>query len=134
MRASFRSRVLNAAPLLALAAMLVASAPAAAPTSRRTYIAFAKQNESAMNTMMTGMAVKPTGDVDMDFVSMMIPHHRGGIDMARAVLRYGHNRKLAVIARGIVAQQTREIVMMREAVGGREPVPASGDSRKMMMH
>ena len=39
--------------------------------------------------MMADMAIKPTGDVDRDFVAMMVPHHQGAIDMAQAVLRYG---------------------------------------------
>lgn len=31
---------------------------------------------------MGDMAVKPTGDVDADFVAMMVPHHQGAIYMA----------------------------------------------------
>ena len=36
-----------------------------------------------MKKMMGDMAVRPTGDVDADFVAMMVPHHQGAIDMAR---------------------------------------------------
>ena len=30
-----------------------------------------------MNKMMADMTIKPTGDVDRDFVEMMVPHHQG---------------------------------------------------------
>src|SRR6476661_1394493 len=43
----------------------------------------------SMTKMMADMGIQPTGDVDHDFVEMMVPHHQGAIDMAIAVLRYG---------------------------------------------
>jgi hypothetical protein len=71
--------------------------------------------------MMDGMSVKPTGDVDRDFVAMMVPHHQGAIDMAQAELRYGHNEQLRRIAQEIVVEQQQEIVAMRVALG--QPLP-----------
>jgi uncharacterized protein (DUF305 family) len=41
----------------------------------------------AMHHDMMGM--KTTGDADKDFVTMMIPHHQGAIDMAKVELQYG---------------------------------------------
>ena len=38
--------------------------------------------------MMCGMSVKPSGNVDEDFVAMMVPHHQDAIDMAKAELSY----------------------------------------------
>ena len=52
---------------------------------------FLAENDAAMKKIMADMTIKPTGDVDRDFVAMMVPHHQGAIDMAKAVLRYGHN-------------------------------------------
>ena len=49
--------------------------------------------DAAMSKMMNRMAVKPSGDVDVDFVAMMVPHHQGAIDMAEMELRYGRNRR-----------------------------------------
>ena len=69
------------------------------------------------------MAVKPTGDVDRDFVAMMIPHHQGAIDMAQADLRYGQNEQLRRIAQEIIVTQQQEIAAMRLALG--EPLPPS---------
>jgi uncharacterized protein (DUF305 family) len=44
---------------------------------------FLAENDAAMDKMMKGMTLKPSGDVDRDFVGMMVPHHQGAIDMAQ---------------------------------------------------
>ena len=72
---------------------------------------------------MTDMAVKSTGDVDHDFVAMMVPHHQGAIDMAQAELQYGQNPQLKTIAQEIIVDQMQEIALMRLAL--REPLPPS---------
>ncbi len=82
---------------------------------------FFSENEAAMAKMMADMNVKPTGDVDRDFVTMMIPHHQGAIDMARAFLRYGHNEQLRRLAQEIIVTQQQEIATMRLAIG--DPLP-----------
>ena len=78
---------------------------------------FLTENDNAMQTMIANMTVKPTGDVDRDFVAMMTPHHQGAIDMAQAELQYGHNPLLARVAQGIVVEQLQEIAAMRLAIG-----------------
>jgi uncharacterized protein (DUF305 family) len=78
---------------------------------------FLSENEATMNRMMAGMTVKPTGDVDREFVVMMVAHHRGATDMAQAGLRYGRNEQIRRLAKRIVVAQQREIVAMRLAVG-----------------
>jgi uncharacterized protein (DUF305 family) len=78
--------------------------------------AFLSENRVAMNKMMADMTIKPSGDVDRDFVEMMVPHHQGAVDMAQAELKYGHNEQLRRLAREIVANQQQEIVVMRNAV------------------
>jgi hypothetical protein len=87
---------------------------------------FLSENDAAMNKMMADMTVKPTGDVDRDFVAMMVPHHQGAVDMAKAELRYGHNEQLRRLAQKIVVTQQQEISVMRLALGNR--LPASGAS------
>jgi uncharacterized protein (DUF305 family) len=86
-------------------------------------VAFLEENDAAMKKMMNDMAVKPTGDVDVDFVAMMVPHHQGAIDMALAVLRYGRNAQIRRLAQEIIVTQQQEIAAMRLAVG--EPLPPS---------
>ena len=93
---------------------------AATPTGDGNEQAFISENDAAMNKMMADMTVKPSGDVNRDFVHMMIPHHRGAIDMAKALLLHGDNEALRRIAQEIVITQQQEIVAMRLAIG--EPV------------
>jgi len=66
--------------------------------------------------MMAVMSVEPSGDVDTDFVAMMVPHHQGAIDMALAQLRYGRNEQLRRIAQEIIVTQKQEIAAMRLAI------------------
>ena len=72
------------------------------------------------------MTVKPSGNVDADFTAMMIPHHQGAVEMAKAELHYGHNKKLRRIARNIIAGQTQQIGMMKAALG--PPLPQAASS------
>jgi hypothetical protein len=85
---------------------------------------FMVENDAAMRKMMNDMEVKPTGDVDADFVAMMIPHHQGAIDMALAVLRHGRNLQIRRLAQEIIVTQQQEIVVMRFAVS-RPLLPSS---------
>ena len=78
--------------------------------------AFLSRNAAAMRKMMAGMTIKPSGDIDRDFVAMMVPHHQGAVDMAKTELEYGHNARLRRLARQIVATQQREITVMQNAV------------------
>jgi uncharacterized protein (DUF305 family) len=94
-----------------------------APAAEAPYLA---ENISAMTKMMIDMGIKPSGDVDTDFVAMMVPHHHGAIEMAQAELRYGRNEPLRRMAQGIIVTQLQEITAMRLSLG--EPLPASEPS------
>nr|WP_211368839.1 DUF305 domain-containing protein [Sphingomonas carotinifaciens] len=97
---------------------LLTGAAAASPAD-----GYASIVSAAMDRMMAGMMVKPSGDVDRDFVAMMLPHHQGAIDMAVAELRYGHNEQLKRIAQEIIIDQQQEIAAMKLAIG--QPLPPS---------
>src|SRR6266478_1123059 len=90
---------------------------------------FLSENDAAMNKMMADMTVKPTGDVDRDFVAMMVPHHQGAVDMAKAELKYGHNEQLRRLAQEIVVTQQQEITVMRHAVGDELPPPVASPAK-----
>jgi hypothetical protein len=103
--------------------LAVPASRAATPAGDGDEHAFLKENDVAMSKMMADMSVKPSGDVNRDFVEMMIPHHQGAIDMAKALLVHGDNEALRRIAQEIVITQQQEIVAMRLAIG--EPVQPS---------
>jgi len=75
------------------------------------------ENVSAMTKMMIDMGIRPSGDVDADFVAMMVPHHQGAIEMAQAELRYGRNEPLRRMAQEIIVTQLQEIAAMRLSLG-----------------
>jgi uncharacterized protein (DUF305 family) len=54
---------------------------------------------------------------------MMIPHHKGAIDMALLQLKYGRSEKLRRLAQSIIVEQGQEIAYMRSLL---DP-PAEGD-------
>jgi hypothetical protein len=105
-------------------AVAVPAAPAG-PAASSGEAAYLAENDAAMTKMMNDMAVKPTGDVDRDFVAMMAPHHQGAIDMAVAVLRYGRNEKIRRLAQEIIVTQQEEIAAMRLALDQPLPPPIS---------
>ena len=76
--------------------------------------AFAAANDKMMREMMVTL----TGDSDRDFVTMMIPHHQGAIDMAKIVLQYGKDPEIRQLAEAIVAAQESEIAEMKAWLAG----------------
>ena len=69
--------------------------------------------DGMMMDMMSGLAGK-TGDAfDQAFLSEMIVHHQGAVDMARAVLTSSKRPELIKLANDIIAAQTKEIGMMQ---------------------
>lgn len=74
--------------------------------------------EESMNVMHKGMdkAVK-NNDPDHDFVTMMIPHHQGAVDMAKSLLQYGKDEKLSRLAKEIITEQQNEIKIMQSWLG-----------------
>jgi hypothetical protein len=68
----------------------------------------------AMSIMHRGMhTAEYTGDADHDFVTMMIPHHQGAIDMAKALLLYGKDPQMRRLAQEIITDQQSEIQLMQ---------------------
>jgi uncharacterized protein (DUF305 family) len=94
-----------------LAMVFVSAATSIAGTPNET--AFLAENDAAMKKMMANMQIKPSGDVDQDFATLMIPHHQGAIDMAKAELQFGHDPVLRRLAQGIIVEQQQEIDLMR---------------------
>ncbi len=69
---------------------------------------------TGMKQMDRDMAAAPmNGNVDHDFAAMMIPHHQGAIDMAKAELSYGKNPVMRRLAQEILVDQQSEIDAMQ---------------------
>lgn len=105
---------------VAVAALVVAATAVARPlphgAARPDEAPFIADIDAAMDTMMDGMAIQPSGDVDRDFVAMMAAHHQGAIDMAQAELRHGQNEHLRRLAQEIIVTQRQEMATMRLAL------------------
>jgi len=72
--------------------------------------AFAKANAD----MHAGMDIEYSGNVEVDFVKGMIPHHQGAVAMAKILLENGKDPELRKLAEDIVAAQEKEIAFMNE--------------------
>jgi uncharacterized protein (DUF305 family) len=70
--------------------------------------------EAAMKKMHKDMAIKYTGNADVDFVRGMIPHHQGAIDMAKVVIAHGKDPEIRKLAEGVVTAQEAEIKQMQD--------------------
>jgi uncharacterized protein (DUF305 family) len=66
-----------------------------------------------MDGMMAGLQGK-TGDAfDKEFLSEMIVHHQGAVEMAKAVLATSKRPELIKLANNIISAQNKEIGMMQ---------------------
>lgn len=99
---------------------------------------FVKEMNAGMEKMMRDMhAHGYTGNPDIDFLAMMIPHHEGAVEMARLVLIYGSDPLTRRLAEEIIAGQQTEIEAMRQrlailrsrGVNSSEEYPALGGTR-----
>ncbi len=76
---------------------------------------FASAMRAGMQRMMRDMhAAATSGNPDIDFLAMMIPHHEGAVEMARLALVHGRDPATRRLAEDIIAGQTVEIAGMRE--------------------
>lgn len=76
------------------------------------------RGELGVPAHMTGMdmdagMLRSADPFDRAFLEMMIPHHQGAIEMARAELDRGEDPELQALARTIITEQEREIRAMR---------------------
>jgi YVTN family beta-propeller protein len=94
------------------------SAPHGEAAFDRTMMVSMAQMDQAM------LAAPMTGDPDHDFSAMMIPHHQGAIDMAKALLLHGKDPTLRRLAEEIIVTQRQEIDVMRLRLAALQAGPA----------
>jgi uncharacterized protein (DUF305 family) len=70
----------------------------------------------AMTSMNAAMSVPTTGNPDIDFAAMMIPHHQGAVEMAKVELQYGTDSRLRRLAQEIIVTQQSEVALMQLAL------------------
>ena len=69
---------------------------------------------ASMDKMHMAMgAVKRSGDSDVDFVRLMLPHHQAAIDMAKTQLLHGKDPQMRRLAQEIITDQQLEIELMQ---------------------
>ena len=85
----------------------------------------------SMERMHAAMAsVKRSGDSDVDFVKLMLPHHQAAIDMAKTQLKYGKDPQMRRLAQEIITDQQSEIELMQLWLKQRE-APSSKTSARI---
>jgi uncharacterized protein (DUF305 family) len=76
--------------------------------------------------------VKTTGDVDEDFVRLMLPHHRGAVEMAKVELLCGKDPVNRRLAQEIIVEQQSEIDLMNLWLSKRDaPKPQNHTEHRM---
>ena len=81
---------------------------------------------ASMKKMHMAMeAIKPSGDSDVDFVRLMLPHHQAAVDMAKTQLLYGKDPQMRRLAQEIITDQQLEIDLMQRWLKQREPTSAT---------
>jgi hypothetical protein len=77
---------------------------------------------ASMDKMHMAMsAVARSGNSDIDFVRLMLPHHQAAIDMAKTQLLYGKDPQMRRLAQEIITDQQSEIELMERWLKQREP-------------
>ena len=77
---------------------------------------------ASMDKMHMAMeAVKRSGNSDVDFVRLMLPHHQAAIDMAKTQLLYGKDPQMRRLAQEIITDQESEIELMQRWLKQQEP-------------
>ena len=76
---------------------------------------------ASMDKMHVAMeAIPRSGNADVDFVRLMLPHHQAAIDMAKTQLLYGKDAQMRRLAQEIITDQQLEIELMQHWLKQRE--------------
>ncbi len=70
--------------------------------------------QSEMDGMMAALDGKSGDEFDKAFLSGMIMHHEGAVDMAEAALKSAKHDEIKTMANAIISAQTTEIKQMQD--------------------
>jgi uncharacterized protein (DUF305 family) len=104
-------------PFLAcsFAASAIAQAPTGPDPDWSKLIASMDKMHMAMGT------IDRSGNADVDFVRLMLPHHQAAVDMARTQLAYGKDPEMRRLAQKIITDQQSEIALMQGWLKQQQP-------------
>ena len=109
--------------LVCVAAVWVLLTPAASQNSRHEHSLqsdreFSRSMSAAMATMHSRMAEpQQTEDPDRDFLTLMIPHHEGAVEMSKDLQNHDAQAELKQLASDIITAQESEIKQMQQWLG-----------------
>ncbi len=69
--------------------------------------------DEMMENMVYGLNQKTGEDFDKEFLSEMIVHHQGAIDMANLAIKSATRKEIIDLSKRIIEAQTAEIEMMK---------------------
>jgi uncharacterized protein (DUF305 family) len=99
--------------MIALCGVLATLAPMS-QAAAQTMTPAGKGYMDAMAKMQKDMPKDQTGDPDVDFARLMIPHHQGASDMAKVLLQHGKDPMLRQMAQKMIEDQGKEIAMLQD--------------------
>jgi uncharacterized protein (DUF305 family) len=76
--------------------------------------------QKAMDKMHKDMMMKSTGNIDIDFLKGMIPHHQGAIDMSEELIKKTKDPEIKALAQKIIKDQKAEIKQMQDFLKKKE--------------
>lgn len=102
--------------LLGIVLTMLSTGSTKAPTSETTKTTTQGMMgmDSSMDDMMGSMMGKKENDFDQAFLSAMIVHHEGAVEMAEAALQSAKHDELKKMAQDIIEAQTKEIKQMKQ--------------------
>lgn len=71
-------------------------------------------DKMTMSGMVNSLKDKTGEDFDKEFISQMIPHHQGAIEMAKLAKENGFHQEIKDMADDIISAQAKEINMMKQ--------------------
>ena len=76
--------------------------------------------KKSMDKMHKNMMMKSSGNIDIDFLKGMIPHHQGAIDMSEELIKKTKDPELKAFAEKIIKDQKAEIKQMQDFLKKRD--------------
>lgn len=70
--------------------------------------------EDTMQSMASGLQGKTGDNFDKAFITAMIEHHQGAIDMANMALQNAQHQEIKDMATSIISAQSKEIDQMKQ--------------------